>query len=51
MAKKAKPVKETKTSKARFEFGIHISTRSLVIDLDGVAWWVDPDQQTITKAQ
>lgn len=32
-----------------FERGSVIAARSLVVDLNGVHWWVDPDSKTIKQ--
>ena len=33
-----------------FQVGIIITCRSLVVDKFGIAWWVDPDSGTVSRA-
>jgi len=50
MAKKQAKAEKQK-SKPRFEAGLIITARSLIVDNNNVAWWVDPDAGTIKLAQ
>lgn len=40
----------TQKSVQRFEKGLVITSPSLVVDLDGTAWWVDPHFKQILRA-
>lgn len=33
----------------RLDGGCHITTASMVVDLDGICWWIDPQSQTIRR--
>lgn len=50
MAKTTKKQQTTKEHAPQFHPGMEVRDRSLVIDINGVAWWVDPHTCTITKA-
>lgn len=48
MAKKAAKT-ATKTVKPNFQPGQMVMSASLVVDANGVAWWVDPDKCYIAR--
>lgn len=42
---------KVESRRAHFDQGVFICAPALVVDKFGYAWWVDPIQKTITKAQ
>ena len=49
MAKKLKQHVNAKIEPC-FQVGIIITCRALVVDKFGIAWWVDPDSGSISRA-